>query len=279
MIYSAATQASPVVVVTGGFGGLGLAMAAVFVSAGWKVALLDFVDTNRAEADEILAGDGITVVCDVSSRLSCDSAIKTTVEALGRVDALVNGAGMMQPLASHLITDSHWDLIVDSHARGTMHMSNAALTALLLSPHPSIVNISSVGAAVGMPGRLAYNAAKSAIESITRTLASEWGRNGIRVNAIAPGFIMTAKAREMYQTGFADASFRSERTSLGRLGEPSEIASVVHWLSSPAASYVSGAVIPVDGGFLSDGRTGEDNVSPTTEELIVFANVNLGPVA
>jgi NAD(P)-dependent dehydrogenase (short-subunit alcohol dehydrogenase family) len=137
-------------------------------------------------------------------------------------------------------------------------MSRAALRLLARSEQPAIVNISSVCAARGFPGRLSYNAAKAGIEAVTRTLAVEWGVLGIRVNAVAPGFILTEKSRTFYESGLADAESRASRTALGRLGRPEEIAEAAYWLGSMGSSYVTGHVLVVDGGYLADGRTGPD---------------------
>jgi NAD(P)-dependent dehydrogenase (short-subunit alcohol dehydrogenase family) len=270
------SENSAVVVVSGGFGGLGMAMATNFLARGWRVALVDIDRSGQARARDAVLDRGIALVGDVGSRSSCDEVVSETVGVFGQIDVVVNNAGAIEPWTSHEIDDRHWDLIFDSHCRGALHLSNAALPHLLAAPQPAIVNISSVAAARGIPGRLAYNAAKSAIESITRTLAAEWGRAGIRVNAVAPGFILTDKARSLYSSGLADENVRAERTSLGRLGEPSEIAEAVAWLASPAASYVSGHVLAVDGGFLSDGRTGSDSVVPTVEQLVTLMKLPEG---
>jgi NAD(P)-dependent dehydrogenase (short-subunit alcohol dehydrogenase family) len=197
--------------------------------------------------------------CDIASTEQVDDAFVRIGDQVGAVDALVNNAGNVSPAPSHAIEDDSWHRLLDIHLGGSMRASRAALRLLLRSPHPSVVNLSSVCAERGFPGRLAYNAAKAAIDSLTRTLATEWGAWGVRVNSVAPGFILTANSAALYDAGLADATARASLTSLRRLGQPREVAEAIYWLASPLSSYVTGHVLVVDGGFLTDGRTGPDS--------------------
>lgn len=253
---------APVAIVTGAARGLGAAMADLFEERGWAVAVLD-LDTTGAVPSPRRA----VVRCDVTDGDACRDVVDGIGGRFGRIDAVVNNAGIAVPAASHLVSDAHWTALMSVHAGGTLHVTTAALPWLVRAAAPAVVNISSVSAARGFPARLAYGAAKAAVESMTRTYAAEWGRAGVRVNAVSPGFILTDLARSLYDSGAADPSARAERTSLGRLGEPGEIAEAVYWLASPASSYVTGQVLTVDGGFLTDGRTGADKHQPTKDEL------------
>jgi NAD(P)-dependent dehydrogenase (short-subunit alcohol dehydrogenase family) len=249
---------SPVVVVTGGAGGLGEATGRLFAENGWRVALTD-VDLDKADAvAKTFPGPTLTARCDVSNRREVDASIGEIESAWGQLDCVVNNAGIAKPSPSHLVSDEDWHELIEAHLGGTFRMSRAALRLLARSEQPAIVNISSVCAARGFPGRLSYNAAKAGIEAVTRTLAVEWGVLGIRVNAVAPGFILTEKSRTFYESGLADAESRASRTALGRLGRPEEIAEAAYWLGSMGSSYVTGHVLVVDGGYLADGRTGPD---------------------
>lgn len=135
-----------------------------------------------------------------------------------------------------------------------MLFSQAAYPQLRASAGGSIVNVASIGAILGLPGRLAYTTAKAGILGLTRTLASEWGRTGVRVNAVAPGYVKTEMVESGIRSGNLDQGILTERTSLGRLAEPEEIAAVIAFLLSSDASYVNGATIRVDGGLTIDGK-------------------------
>lgn len=253
------SERAPVALVTGGGAGLGEATSRLFVSNGWRVAVADVnVDGAKAVAASLPEGSALAVHCDVGNAGSVEAAIDRVGQAWERLDCIVNNAGFARPAPSHQVTDESWDDLVGVHLGGTFRVSRAALPLLGRSDRPTIVNISSVCASLGFPGRLSYNAAKAAIEAVTRTLAVEWGVLGMRVNAVAPGFILTDKSRAFYESGLADADARARMTALGRLGSPNEIAQAVYWLASPASSYVTGQVIVVDGGFLINGRTGPD---------------------
>lgn len=261
-------EEKPVVLVTGGGAGLGEASCRLFGSRGWRVAVTD-IDRQAAEAVAESLGDGVAVgvFCDVADADSIPGAFDSVAAAFGRLDCLVNNAGVARPAPSHEVTDEDWDALLSIHLGGTFRMSRAALPQLARSPAPTVVNISSICASRGFPGRLSYNAAKAAIEAVTRTLAVEWGVLGLRVNAVAPGFILTDASRKFYESGRADADVRAAMTALGRMGRPSEIAEAVFWLASEASSFVTGQVIVVDGGYLIDGRSGPDPVVYDADQL------------
>jgi NAD(P)-dependent dehydrogenase (short-subunit alcohol dehydrogenase family) len=258
----------PVVLVTGGGAGLGEASCRLFASRGWRVAVTD-IDPQAAEAVAESLGNGIATAafCDVADAASIPGAFEGVAATFGRLDCLVNNAGVARPSPSHEVSDDDWDALLGIHLGGTFRMSRAALPHLARSPAPTVINISSICASRGFPGRLSYNAAKAGIEAVTRTLAVEWGVIGVRVNAVAPGFILTEASRKFYEAGHADAEARARMTALGRMGRPEEIAEAVFWLASQASSFVTGQVIVVDGGYLIDGRTGPDPVVYDADQL------------
>jgi NAD(P)-dependent dehydrogenase (short-subunit alcohol dehydrogenase family) len=259
-----------IAIVTGGGHGIGAAIAKKFVDSKWKCILLDTDYQSALSLQKTLGKSSVPLVikCDVSSTNQVDAAFHIISSEFKAVNAIINNAGIVRPAPSHELIDNDWNELLNIHLGGTMRVSRGGLGLLLSGDEASIVNISSVSAALGFPGRLSYNAAKAGIEAVTRTLATEWGHLGIRVNAVAPGFILTDHSRELYETGIANIKSRAERTSLRRLGTPSEIAEVVFWLASPRSSYVTGQVIVADGGFLTDGRTGPDVTERSREAIL-----------
>lgn len=228
------------------------------IEAGYRLTVAD-LDTARTAATVRALGTGaIGVRCDVTDEVAIPLSVDLTIREFGRLDVLVNTAGTIDPSPSHITSMQEWDRLIDVHLGGTMRMCQAAFPHLLRSPFPSIVNISSITARRGFPARASYNSAKAAIEALTRTLAVEWAVVGIRVNAIAPGFILTPLAEEAYRTGLADRSERERLVPLGRMGRPEEVAQAIRWLATPDSSYVTGQVLAVDGGYSVDGRTGPD---------------------
>jgi NAD(P)-dependent dehydrogenase (short-subunit alcohol dehydrogenase family) len=262
------TQADHVALVTGGGSGIGEATCRCFAARGWHVVVADIVSAAAETVAASLPGDaGTAVECDVGDTGSVDEAMRRVEERYGQLDLLVNNAGIVRPELSSEVSDDDWADLLNVHLGGTFRMSRAAVRLLAQAAAPAIVNVSSVCAARGFPGRLSYNAAKAAIEAVTRTLAVEWGPLGIRVNAVAPGFILTPVAQRLYDRGVADPAVRAAATALGRLGRPEEIASAIYWLASDEASYVTGQVVVVDGGYLVDGRTGPDATVYDEEHL------------
>lgn len=249
---------APVALVTGGGRGLGRAAGEVLVEAGYRVSLADMHIGRATATARSLGRDAIAARCDVTDQGAVDRCLENTIRRFGRLDVLVNSAGIIDPSPSHLTGMQEWNHLIDVHLGGTMRMCQAAFPHLLDSPFASIVNISSVTAHRGFPARASYNSAKAAIEALTRTLAVEWAVAGIRVNAVAPGFILTPLAEEAYRKGTADRAERERRIPLGRMGRPEEVAQAIRWLATPDSSYVTGQVLAVDGGYLADGRTGPD---------------------
>jgi NAD(P)-dependent dehydrogenase (short-subunit alcohol dehydrogenase family) len=255
----ASTQA-PAALVTGAADGIGRATAEHFAAAGWRVALLDLrEDAVQARAAEL--GNGhLAIACDVTDADSVRAAVATAVQKLGRIDALVNNAGISEQDAPTLEqTPEGFDRVLAVNLKGAFLMTQAVLGPMRSQARDArgqrgaIVNLGSIASLAGIPGRNAYSAAKAGVLGMTRALASEWAREGIRINAVAPGYVRTALVAELVRRGAIDAHAISARTPLGRMAEPLEIAEAIFFLSSPAASYVTGAVLSADGGWTAFG--------------------------
>ena len=239
-----------VAVVTGASSGLGAAFATGLAEAGADVAICarrtDRLEATRAEV-EALGRRCLAVTADVAKPEDCARVVEETVGALGRVDILVNNAGIGTAVPATRETPEQFRQVIDINLNGSYWMAQAC--ARVMEPGSSIVNISSVlgSTTAGLAaGRL--RSSKAAINGLTRDLAAQWtGRKGIRVNALAPGFF-PSEMTEQYPDGYLESQFG--RVPAGRAGDPVELVAALVFLASDASSYVTGAVLPVDGGML-----------------------------
>jgi NAD(P)-dependent dehydrogenase (short-subunit alcohol dehydrogenase family) len=181
-------------------------------------------------------------------------------ETYGCIDALVNNAGIADQTAPTLLQDiDAFDRVLSVHLRGTFLMSQQVIACMIAQTRDehgvrgAIVNIGSIASTGGIPGRNAYCSAKAGVLGMTRALASEWARRGVRVNAVAPGYVKTALVQKLTEQGAIDGATIARRTPMGRMAETSEIANAISFLISPQASYITGAVLPVDGGWAALG--------------------------
>jgi len=259
---------SPLALVTGAADGIGWATAQELARAGWSVALFDLNGTQAAERAQALASACDPALAQVYTGWACDVTDAAAVQARvagvvarhGRVDALINNAGIADQTAPTLQQDvAAFDKVLSVHLRGAFLMSQQVIAQMqqqsrdVQGNRGAIVNIGSIASFGGIPGRNAYCAAKAGVLGMTRALASEWARHGIRVNAVAPGYVKTALVASLAERGAIDAQAIARRTPLGRMAAPQEIAQVIAFLASPAASYITGAVLPVDGGWTALG--------------------------
>lgn len=243
-----------VAIVTGAADGIGWATAQRLAADVDHVALLDLrEDAARARAAELGAAH-IGVACDVSSEASVTAAVGAVLERFGRIDMLVNNAGIGEQAAPTLEQDvAAFDRVLNVHVRGTFLMSREAAKAMLAQGSGAIVNIASIAGLAGIPTRNAYGAAKAGIAAMTRAMACEWARSGLRVNAVAPGYVRTALVDELERQGRIDIAAITARTPMARLAAPSEIAEVIAFLASHKASFITGATLNADGGWLALG--------------------------
>jgi NAD(P)-dependent dehydrogenase (short-subunit alcohol dehydrogenase family) len=239
-----------VVVVTGGAAGIGAATVEAFVACGARVASFD-IERPAAARDRVL-----DVEVDVADEDSVTSAFERIGAQTGRIDVLVNNAGLQRVGATAAMASETWDLVVDTHLRGSFLCARAAIPLFDPQRGGAIVNVSSVAASQGLPGRAPYSAAKAGLLGLTRSLAIELAPAGVRVNAVAPGHTRTAMADRAMAAGVVDHDQLVQRIPLGRLAQPVEIARVVRFLAGPDASYITGECVVVDGGWSVQGLIG-----------------------
>ncbi|HZF13513.1 MAG TPA: SDR family oxidoreductase [Thermoanaerobaculia bacterium] len=246
--------ADRVAIVTGSARGLGQALATGLADQGAKVVLCDLNEEGARQAAERIAstgGQAAATAVDVADPESCDALVRFAVEQFGRVDILVNNAGIdvIEPVPD--VSPEGWEKVMDVNLRGVMNASQSAIRQMLAQGEGgSIVNISSIAAIVGIPGLASYSAAKSGVNLLTKVMAVELAPKGIRVNSIAPGYlenIMGGAAAE-HAKPETEGRIRA-RTPLGRRARLSELVGPVVFLASDAASYVTGTVLMVDGGY------------------------------
>ena len=239
-------------VVTGGGKGLGRVACRALAEAGARVAVLDLDgETAAAAAAEIGAG-ARAWVCDVGEEEQVESVFAEVEKAFGGVDILVNNAGIARRDATESMPKEVWDLLVRVNQTSVFLCSRAAARPMLAQGRGAIVNVSSI---MGVTGggyhpNLPYHATKGALVNMTRSLAAEWGRRGIRVNAVAPTYTETDLTLPLRQNPEIQA-YLEERTPMGRFARPEEMAGAILYLASPAASAVTGVLLPVDCGWLA----------------------------
>ncbi len=238
-----------VALITGGGRGIGAATAQLFARDGAKVVVSDLDEAPAREVAEPIGG--LAIACDVTSRESVESMVARAVSELGRLDVLVTCAGIIRDNLLFKMTDDDWDLVIDTHLKGTFLCARAAQKQMVDQKYGKMVFLSSTSA-LGNRGQTNYSAAKAGLQGMARTLAIELGPFNINVNAVAPGFVETRMTRATAERMGVDyEAFKlgaASQIPLRRVGQPADIASVIAFLCSDEASFVSGQAVYVRGG-------------------------------
>ena len=243
-------EVSGVALVTGAGRGIGREIALALAAAGADVAINDFSGEDACAAVvgevEALGRKALCVMGDVGDEEAVDGMVERVEQELGPLAVVVNNAGVTRDNVVMMMTPDQWDAVIRTHLRGTFLVSKATSRRMMRRRQGAIVNIASVVGRRGNAGQANYAAAKAGIIGLTKSLAKELGARSIRVNAIAPGYIdtpMTQALPEETRQAIVDA------TPLRSIGEPADVAAAVVWLASPAARFVTGVTLPVDGGL------------------------------
>jgi NAD(P)-dependent dehydrogenase (short-subunit alcohol dehydrogenase family) len=241
-----------VAVITGGAGanGLGFATAKMMAAHGARIAILDLERADPQGAAARLGADHLGVVADVTDKAACERAAAAVLARFGRIDCLVNNAGITQPRKVADITATDYDAVLDVSLRGTLYMSQAVLPAMRKQKSGAIVCISSVSAqrGGGILGGPHYSAAKAGVLGLARAMARECGIDGVRVNCVTPGLIATDINKGLIPEDRMKGIL--EQIPLARIGEPNDVAGCVVFLASDLAKYCTGVTLDVNGGML-----------------------------
>ena len=245
------TLEGKIVLITGGASGMGAASARKFAGSGAKVVI---VDLNGPLAKTVAAeiGAGEPIVGDVADSRFCGEAVAAALSRHGRLDILVNCAGIIHRAAAEGTSDADWRRVMAVNVDGVFFMSRAAVPAMKKQGGGAIVNFGSIWGGIGAAGVVAYCASKGAVHNLTRAMALDYARDGIRVNAVCPGEVntpMLASGRAVPPTAEDLRKLGEAVVPTGRLADPSEIANVVVFLASDEASYMTGALVHVDAGY------------------------------
>lgn len=246
-----------VVIITGAGSGIGRDTAMLFAKRGTKVVVTDIDEkAGKETVDEIIKilekdpdckGDAFFAKLDISNREQAKQVALEVINKYGKIDVLINNAGIIQDALVTKMTEDQWDKVIDINLKGAFNCIQAVVDNMIKHGIGEIINVSSIVGIYGNVGQANYSAAKAGLIGLTKTLAKELGKKGIRVNAVAPGFIytpMTSKIPEKI------LEMMKEKTPLRRLGHTDDVAYTLLFLASDEANFINGAVIPVDGGLL-----------------------------
>ena len=246
-----------VILITGAGSGIGRETAIMFAKNGAKVVVTDVDEKGGKETvDQIVKilaenpdckGDAFFIKLDTSNREQTKQVAKEVIDRYGEIDVLVNNAGIIQDALVTKMTEENWDRVIDIDLKGPFNMIQSVVDNMIEHKIGEIINVSSVVGIYGNVGQANYASAKAGLIGLTKTLAKELGKKGIRVNAVAPGFIQTHMTASLPEK-ILDAM--KDKTPLRRLGLPSDVAYAIMFLASDEANFLNGIVLPVDGGLV-----------------------------
>ena len=237
-----------IAVVTGGGSGLGFAIAKKFIAQGVITAIVGRNEEKLISARQQLGELCFAFPCDLSDLKTIPPLVNKITDQLGHIDILVNNAGINMKKIFTDVTDEDFQQILTTNVTSVFSMSREVVKYMLVKKSGCIINISSMAAQYGLPKVIAYSASKTAIDGMTRAMAVELSPDGIRVNAIAPGFIYSAMTEKALNSDPERKAKVFGRTPMGYMGQPDDIANAAWYLASDAAGYVTGVILPVDGG-------------------------------
>ncbi|MEM7782081.1 MAG: 3-oxoacyl-[acyl-carrier-protein] reductase [Planctomycetota bacterium] len=236
-------------IVTGASQGLGRGMAVALAASGAKVALVarnaEKLEQTRQLCEQA-GGNAVVMAADVSQKDAIQEIVDTVADEWGQLDILVNNAGITRDTLLPAMTDEQWDDVIAVNLKGTFLFTRAAAQRMMRKRYGRIINISSVSGLIGNAGQTNYSASKAGVIGMTRSLAKELGKRKVTVNAVAPGFIESEMTEKLGETIMGEVK---KRIPANRIGTPDDVSACVLFLASPAAAYVTGQVLTVDGGM------------------------------
>lgn len=242
-------QKKQVVVITGAFGGIGKSIVKRFDKEGSKLVLLDLKYVNKDSWIKELLSEILIIECDITKKSSIQSACKKIVSKFGKIDVLINCAGILPSITSlEEIELDEWKKTHDVNLTGTFLCAQTFGKVMIEGGGGSIVNIASMAGLTASPKKAPYSSSKAAVIMLTQQIALEWADKNIRANAVCPGFIETTFISHMFE----DSREREKRENIipmGRLGTPDEVANIVYFLTTPESAYINGDIIKIDGGY------------------------------
>jgi 3-oxoacyl-[acyl-carrier protein] reductase len=248
-------SADKVVLVFGGAGGIGAETATRLAAQGARIVIADLqAEQARTKAADIVGGGGqaVGIECDITSPESCESAAQATIDRFGRLDGVVNCAGISRPHDSISLPPADWARMVDVQLNGAFYAAQACARRMWACGG-AIVFITSTNAEAAFPRRAAYCAAKAGVAMLTKVLAIEWAEKRIRVNAVGPAYVATEMTQRNIAAGNVNEAQIKARIPLGRLAQPADVADAVAFLLSEQAGFITGHSLYVDGGWLAYG--------------------------
>jgi 3-oxoacyl-[acyl-carrier protein] reductase len=240
-----------VIVVAGGAGGIGGEVSARLALEGARVVIAD-MNASQAEEKAASIGRAIGMACDITNPEQCEAVAKATVEQFGRLDGVVNCAGVSKPHESMSLPPADWARMVDVQLNGAFYFAQACAKRMTQAGG-AIVFITSTNAEAAFPRRAAYCCAKAGVAMLTKVLAIEWAEKGIRVNAVGPAYVATEMTQRNIAAGNVNEAQIKTRIPLGRLAQPADVADAVLFLLSEKSSFITGHSLYVDGGWLAYG--------------------------